>query len=195
MRKAFSFGVIIAASAAYAGNTFANDLSYDYLQLSYMATDADGIDVDGAALSGSVKLNDNVFVTAGFGHDRSDRVRGVRAELDSYNLGLGYRYGLSQQTDLVAGASWIRGKVKLNSSWGSASETDNGFSLGAGIRHLLTPQFELNAGVNYSDIFDDDDTTLNLGAIFHATAALSVGVGYSVASDVDGWGIGIRLNF
>lgn len=195
MKKTFSIGMCMALAAAYAGNTFANELSYDYVQLSYVATDVDGLDLDGASLDGSLKLNDNVFVVAGFAHDRSDRIGGVRAEVDSYNLGLGYRYGLNQQTDLVAAASWIRGKVKVNYGFGSLSESDNGYSLDVGLRHLLTPQVELNAAVNYSDIFNDDDTALNLAALFHATHNLSVGVGYSVGSDVDGWAVGVRLNF
>lgn len=195
MKKTLSIGICMAIATAYAGNTFANDLSYDYVQLSYVATDADGLDVDGASLDGSLKLNDNVFVVAGFGHDRSDRIAGARAELDSYNLGLGYRYGLNQLTDLVASASWVRGKIELNSGFGSFSDSDNGFALDVGLRHLLTPQVELNGAVRYTDIFDADDTALNLGALFHATHNLSVGVGYSVASDADGWGVGIRLNF
>lgn len=196
MKKTFSIGMCMAIAAAYAGNTFANELSYDYVQLSYVATDADGLDMDGASLDGSLKLNDNVFVVAGFAHDRSDRIGGLRAEVDSYKLGLGYRYGLNQQTDLVAGASWIRGKAQVSySGFGSASESDNGYSLDVGLRHLLTPQVELNAAVNYSDIFDGDDTALNLAALFHATHNLSVGVGYSVASDVDAWAVGVRLNF
>src|SRR5690554_5627022 len=194
MKRILSIGVVVAATG-YAGSTLANDLSYDYLQIGYITSDADGIDVDGAALGGSAKLNDNVFVTAGYSRERSDRVAGVRAEGDTYNLGLGYRYGLNQQTDLVVGASWVRGEIKLNSSFGSASASDNGYLLNAGLRHLLTPQLELGAVVGYSDIFDDDDTSLGLSALYHATQSLSIGLGYSVASDVDGWAVGVRLNF
>src|SRR5690554_2582064 len=133
MKKAFSIGMCMAIAAAYAGNTFANDLSYNYVQLSYVETDVDGLDMDEASLDGSLKLNDNVFVVAGVAHDRSDRIGGVRAEVDSYNLGLGYRYGLNQQTDLVAGASWVRGKAELNSGFGSVSNSDNGYSLDVGL--------------------------------------------------------------
>ena len=67
--------------------------------------------------------------------------------------------------------------------------------LTAGIRSRVTPNIELDGGVSYIDLDDDDDTYLNLAASYYFTPAAAVSVSYRTSDDNDIMGVSARYSF
>jgi hypothetical protein len=196
MKKVLTTG-LLSAAIAFSASAMASDLSYDYVDIGYVNTDAGyGIEGDGVKLNGSISINDNVYLVAGWSSVEADLSMGGKIKADTYELGLGYHYGLAARTDLVLGASWLRGEGKTTGfRFGNVDVSDNGYILRAGLRHLLTNTFEVNAVVEHTDIMETGDTGLNLGALYHMAPNVAVGAFYTVGADEDVWGVGLRIKF
>ncbi|MEX0740578.1 MAG: outer membrane beta-barrel protein [Pseudohongiella sp.] len=185
----------IAIAAALGTTTLsAQELNYDYIEVGYTAMDADGLEVDGIGANFSVSLTDDIFLISSIQDLESDEIFGAKLDLQTYSVGLGYRAGLSDVTDATFSASWMRGEIDGN-NFGLGSYSGTGYDLSVGLRHLLAPQLELAGNVTYSDFEGADGTGLEIGALYHITPVISVGVGYNVADESDGWKAGVRLNF
>lgn len=201
MKFTLSATSLTAAALALASpSLLARDLSYNYLQASYVSVDLDDTDVDadGFGLGVSAKVADQVFVFASYGKAESDRFtilgNSGTLELDTATAGLGFISPLQTNTDLNLGLAFVRAKASGTGDF-SGSESENGYSLGAGLRHLFGPNFEGRAGISYTDIGDDDDTSFEIGGVIHMSPNLGLDLGYSVGSDADAWSAGLRLNF
>ena len=72
---------------------------------------------------------------------------------------------------------------------------ENGYGLTVGIRSRVTPNIELDGGVSYIDLDDDDDTYLNLAASYYFTPAAAVSVSYRTSDDNDIMGVSARYSF
>lgn len=137
-----------------------------------------------------------MFIFGGYSDISSDRIGGFKLSTEGLTLGLGYRYGLSRQTDLNFAGAFERAKAEADlAGFGSDSVTENGFSLAVGVRHLVSPQLELGVGAVYVDIGDGDDTSATANALWHVTGQLALGVSLSLGSDATGYGAGVRFKF
>jgi opacity protein-like surface antigen len=209
MKKILAAALIGASSVSLSAVAQENDISYNYIQAAYGKGEVDvegyDFDFDVAGLSGSFAITDSLFLRAAYGRAESEmKFLGAKIELDNYEIGLGYRYGLAARTDLVLGASWIRSEAGVDydeavlfatNDFANISASESGYSLDAGFRHLLTSQFEVGASIIYSDIADDDGVELSFGALYHFANTFSVGAGYTAGEDSSVWSIGARLNF
>lgn len=183
----------------------AGELSYNYVEASYVNVDIDDFDedADGFGVAASGQLGESVFVFAGYTDVETDSfdvdtglgTARVKAEVQEIVAGLGYRMPLQSGTDLNATVAFVDAEIEASSGGFSDSEDDTGFGLGLGLRHLFTPQFEGGAGINYVDIHDDSSTAFSLSALLHATEVLSFGTSYTFGDDADVWTVGGRLNF
>jgi opacity protein-like surface antigen len=200
MKKTLIMTTLLAALGSLPAIAAAQNLSYNYVEGGYLSVSPDdlSVDADGFGLGASALLSSNIFIFSGYSEMETDRLAPSNAvfNLRSVEAGLGYRMGLGDRTDLNLTGAVVSGKIKLkNAGLLGGSESDTGYSLGAGVRHLLTDQIEINGGVNYTDIFDDDGTSLNAGILFHFTPSLAIGGGYTHTSDSSGWQVGLRFNF
>lgn len=193
--------IAAAALLALAGTAQADGLSYNYAQVAYERVDIDDVDVDfdGFSVSGSWLLNEDFYVFGGYGEGETSSFSigsaSGRVGLESITAGLGWRHGLNPRTDLNLGVAFERSKIRGKGAFDAfGSESDNGYSLSVGLRHLLIPQLEIGAGVTYIDVIDDD-TVFSAGVLGHLTPNFSVGGSYSVGSDAKGWNVGVRFNF
>jgi opacity protein-like surface antigen len=172
----------VALSVASAG-AFAAAPAWDFVQGSYVITDFDESDFsyepDGFAFSASKLLTDDVFVT------------GEYSMLDMLTLGLGYRYALSQRTDLFGIVSYE--DVELSGSGQSADE--DGFGLQAGVRSMILDNLELRGAIKYIDLDEDDDTSVLVGADYFFSPMFAVGVSYETSDDLSTFGFNARYNF
>lgn len=203
MNRNTTLAAAIAALVAIPGAAIAAPaLSYNYVQANYIDIEFDDIDpdADGWSVSGSGLLNEQIYAFGSYTSVETDTfsIFGTRGslEVDEFAVGLGFRHELQRNTtDLNLEAAFLSQDVEGNRGFSGLDDDDNGYELGVGIRHLFTPQFEGNIGVRYEDIFDDDDTFLNIGGLLNVTQALAVQAGYSKGSDAESWEVGLRLNF
>lgn len=191
-----------AALLALAAPVHATGLSYNYLEAGYVQADLDDVDVDlkSVFVNGSFLVSEEVFLFAGYEDGESDSFdtflgRG-KLGFSGFNAGVGYRIGVAPQTDLNLAAAFQRIRVEGKGALSVlGSDSENGYSLSVGLRHLVTPGFELNAGVTYIDVGDSDDTLFSVRGLFHIGDIVALGLGYSIGSDADAVSGLVRLKF
>jgi hypothetical protein len=162
--------------------------SYNYVDIGYASVDLDdGPSLDGYGLDASIALNDNFHLVAGYAEVSKSPVT-----LTTGTVGLGYNYAMTGTTDLVARVAWVNARLKAS---GLGSASDDGWSAQAGARSMLTEQFELNGFINYVDVFDDSETSLEFGGVYHFTEVVGLGASVDFADDATSWFVGLRLSF
>ena len=176
-------------------NAFAASPSYDFVKAGYVQADiedAGDFEPTGFQIQGFKSLNENVYLTGRYGQLGED-VSGVDIDLDYASAGVGYRYGLTQNTDFFGEVTYeyVNIDVELDSISG---EDDNGYGITAGIRSMLSEQFELRGAIRYIDI-EDDETAFEIGADYFFTPQFSFGATYVIADDVDLLGVSARYTF
>ncbi len=187
---ALATALIVAATPfTAAANPFGggagSDINYDYIGSSYASTDRSGITrLDGFDVEGSLALTDTIHVMGDFlrGKDSPDFFRRTRAAV-------GFHSPVNPTTDFVARIGWSFSK--LENRFGSDSA--NGVLAQVGVRGMASPELELNMFVSYDDT--DAKASFDLGAIYNFTPDLGATAGYSYASNLEIWSVGLRYHF
>jgi opacity protein-like surface antigen len=186
--------ILAAALSAVSAASFAAAPAWDFVQASYVMTDFDDSDLtyepDGFAISASKLVTDDVFVTGSYSMQNDDIV-GIEVDLDRMSLGLGYRYALSNRTDLFGIVSYE--DVEISGS--GTSESEDGYGLTAGARSMVMDNIELRGAVKYIDTDSGSDTSLIIGGDYFFSPAFAVGVSYETSDDVSTFGLNARYNF
>ena len=187
--------ILASIFGALSLNAFAASPSYDFVKAGYVQADienAGDFEPTGFQIQGFKSLNENVYLTGRYGQLGED-VSGVDIDLDYVSAGVGYRYGLTQNTDFFGEVTYeyVNLDVELDSISG---EDDNGYGITAGIRSMLSEQFELRGAIRYIDI-EDNETAFEIGADYFFTPQFSFGATYVIADDVDLLGVSARYTF
>lgn len=168
------------------------EFSYTYVELSYDEIDFDvpgagDIDGDGLTLSGSYELTDEWHVFASYGSSDLD----FDIDLDDLRIGAGYVFPLNDEVDIYGRVLYIDQDVDVP---GFGDAGDDGLGLQGRIRARMTPELELEGGIQYIDV-GDNDTSLQIAARYHFTEDFSAGIGLTFGGDADGIGINARFQF
>jgi len=187
--------ILASIFGALSLNAFAASPSYDFVKAGYVQADienAGDFEPTGFQIQGFKSLNENVYLTGRYGQ-LSEDVSGVDIDLDYVSAGVGYRYGLTQNTDFFSEVTYeyVNLDIELDSISG---EDDNGYGITAGIRSMLSEQFELRGAIRYIDI-EEDETAFEIGADYFFTPQFSFGATYVIADDVDLLGVSARYTF
>ena len=187
--------ILASILGALSLNAFAASPSYDFVKAGYVQADiedAGDFEPTGFQIQGVKSLNESVYITGRYGQLGED-VAGVDIDLDYASAGIGYRYGLTAKTDFFGEVTYeyVNLDVELD---GISGEDDNGYGVTAGIRSMLTEQFELRGAIRYIDI-EEDDTAFEIGADYFFTPQFSFGATYVIADDVDLLGVSARYTF
>lgn len=167
--------------------------SFNYVEAGYQEVDLDvsGLDVDGDGwfVSGSFEIGDDWFAFIGY----SDTGFDFNVDLTQLNVGLGWRTGISDSTDVFASAAYIDAEVDAP---GVSGFDDSGYGVSVGIRSNVTDLIELYGAIAYSDLGDGaDGTEVGGGILFNVTDAFAVGLGASTDDDVTAYGVNARFYF
>jgi hypothetical protein len=169
-----------------------SQFDYTYVELGYDKHDFDvagapsNIDGDGFTLSGSFAVTDDWHVYASYG--TADLDFGIN--LDTWAVGLGYRYALKPNIDLYGRVLYLDSTADL----GPRNEHDNGLGLQFRIRGRVNDKVELEGGIQYLDVASSD-TSLQGSVRYYFTRSFSAGVGVTLGGDADGLGINARYSF
>ncbi|MAO66900.1 MULTISPECIES: outer membrane beta-barrel protein [Idiomarina] len=187
-------------------SALADSPNWNKLQASYIDTDIEtpideDISMDGYAVSGSLSLNESIFILANF-DSVGDESEFGDVDLDSLNAGIGFNHGITESTDIFATVTYE--KLELVGSVddiGSESFDESGYGAGLGVRSMLTDFFELSVKADYLDIDDENAIRYDASAFFHLTENLSLGVGYKlydldeIDQDIDTVAATVRYSF
>ncbi len=186
-----AFGAPMFSSATVLAD---NGISYSYIQAIYQEVEVDvggGFDADGNgyAVGGSVEINDDWFVFAGYASGDLESV----VDLDQLTVGGGYHAALSEKTDWFATLAYVSADI---SAPGFGSADDSGFGVSLGVRSMVSPSLELNASASYVDLGDGADSTgFGAGLWYTVSGNIALGIGASFGDDVTTYGAGVRLYF
>lgn len=166
---------------------------YTYFDVGYVRTDIDDLDenLDSLGLAGSVAITDNFYVFADY-EDGSAEIGDFDIDANTFDAGLGVNVALTDTVDLFGEASYVGAELEAG-EFGDIDES--GYGLSAGVRAMVMPQLELNAGLSYVDIEGLDDTSVDIGAVWKFTDVIALVLGASFADDANSYGAGIRFYF
>jgi hypothetical protein len=159
------------------------DLSYTYAELRYLDTDNGG---DGLRLLGSYALDQNWLIVGGL----TSLDYGRSVDVTTIEVGAGYVYDFREDFDLVGTLQFVDTDVDAP----GGGRSDNGFSLAAGARGMVSDQLEVRGFVHHVNL-DNNDTFLEIAADYYFSSRFSAGVSLEIAGDDDAFSIGMRLFF
>lgn len=192
--KMMKSAVLAVCALGVAAGASAADFSYSWVDAGWAQSDLDDVDEkgDGFFLRGSVGFGTNWFASAGYRQVSFD-IGGNDLDFDLIDVGLGGHMPLSDKIDGVARISYL--DVSADGPFGSSAD-DSGYGVTAGIRALVAPQFELEAGIDYTDLDESGDSTGGrLGARYHFTPAWAVGAEVLFGDDQTDFGLYGRYSF
>jgi hypothetical protein len=165
---------------------------YTYGELGYARVDFDNFseDADLFGANGSLAVSDQIYLIAAYS-DGSIDGNGFDIDLKQAEAGVGLHFPLNSKVDFTADASYVWAEVDAHRF---NSQDDDGYAIRAGIRAMLTPQFELNGGGSYVDV-SDDNTALYVGAVYNFTDMFAMTGNVSVGDNATAYGVGLRLYF
>jgi hypothetical protein len=187
-------GLVVAGTCAFAGSALAAEPSYSYLEAGYQSANLDDPfdTLDGFTIAGSLAVTDRFHLFATYLDGDADFDLGFvdgSVDLKRFVVGGGLNVPVGTGVDFVGRLAYVDVSADLL----GVSEDGNGYALSAGLRSRLAA-WELEGAVVYSDVEDEDDTTLDLAARWYPTTALSFGPTLSIGDDT-AWGVAIRYEF
>jgi len=186
-------GAAALLAASLALPALAEGPRYTYGELGYQRVDFDNFseDEDAGYLSGSLGLNDRLFLFGDGSYGTID-VSGSDIDVTTIDAGLGMHLPLNDKVDFVASVAYVY--VDVDSNRFNNSQNDDGYALRGGLRAMVTPKLELNGGATYVDV-DDDNTSAYFGAVYSFTEAFAVTGNVDVGDNATTYGVGLRLYF
>ena len=183
---------LFVALIAFSASGFAQELNYNYLQVSYGQVEFDDtlfdVDGDGFGLNGVFAINEDFHLFGDYQTSGLD----FGVDLNILEAGFGYNRSMSEMTDLVARVGYVR--VEADAP-GVPSQDDTGFSLGAGVRSAISDALELNGGIDYIDVDDDSETRIRAGFNYSFSDEFSAGFDATWWEDVSVYRFSARWDF
>ena len=176
----------IATISLLAFSVQASDVPYSYADIEYNSYD----NADGFTIGGSYDFGNSFY---GFGEYASIGVDNFNLDLNTFQIGAGYRYEMAPSTDLIGELSFVNADIDAGSS---GSIDDSGYALGVGIRSMISPNLELMGKAEYVDVFDTSDTGFEFGGVYYFNNGFGLGASYETdGDDLDGFVLKGRIKF
>jgi hypothetical protein len=183
---------LAALAAALPLASHAETMSYTYAELGYVDANLDvgsfNVDGDGFALRGSLAVHPNFFVFANYQDLSFDQ----NVDTSLLEVGGGGHWPLTDKIDLIGKVGISKAEIDA----GPFNADDDGFLLGARLRGVVAPKFELEGGFDYRDLDEaGDDTTIVFEGRYFFIENLAGGLSVSIGDDVTSLGLNVRLTF
>jgi hypothetical protein len=190
MKKSlYARSAIVAALVMTIGTAMAQSdqtkLNYNFIGLGYGTSKVKTPDLSmnfhGSGIHGSYRFADQFFVTGEYFSAKANPM-GISTKVSNSAIGLGYRYGLSANTDLTVELGYIDNKTKVANFSDKTSET----VITGGIRTMLNQEFQLNTTVSsYKPDNGKSYTSYDLDLIYHLDKKWAVKASYGHQKDGD----------
>ena len=193
MKKHLALALALAALPAAAT---ASELGYTYVEGGYAKTHVnedllDDPELDGAYLRGSFALNEQVYLYGGFDTTSGD-VAGFDIDETITQLGVGYRFAVSERADLLGELAFVRDDFDVDGIDGSS----NGGRVNVGIRGAMSPSFEGWLKAGYLDGGDfDGEFVGSLGGQFKIRETWGIVVEAEFLDQTTFYRAGVRASF
>ena len=173
---------LLAAPIAHGQPAADLESSYDFVVGGLAITE---LDSGGFELGGSFTIAPHVHL---FGRYQ-DWELGETVDRSILQIGAGYYWDISQNLDLVAGASFAKSEIDFPID-------DDGLILTAGLRGWITEQVELSSFLHLDDSLGSNvETAIEVGFQYFADSDFSLGARARVDEDDTTLFLGVRFYF
>ena len=203
--KSLATLLTLAAFAGVSTQGEAKSLSYNQVSASYTSTKLDDLDdynPTGLIVNGSFLLNDNVFLTAGTSSvSGSYTVYGqsVKMEASDAGIGIGYRHGVTDATDVWAGFAAGTGTAEATSGRYSEEVDVDITGLLVGIRTMLNEQVEIHGSYSRSNVEveneSSEESAFKIGLSYYFQPNISLGASMKSTDDSNTTQLGLSYHF
>jgi hypothetical protein len=197
MRR-LTFAIIVAVPTISFAAPPPDNLRYSYVDLTVSGGEIEVLNIDidttQASVSGSWGVSNNIALFAGFsgGEVQTSEVC-FCTDIDTAGatLGINPHFEVANNVDIVIPVAFQW--VELDDGFDKIDET--GYSIGLGLRALVSPSWELGVGVTHVDIDDEDEQTVSGSVRWHIVELFSLAVGAGISSDAKSVGLNGRFTF
>jgi hypothetical protein len=191
--------VILTVALALPGVGQASSMSYSYLEGGYGETeiDANGLDADGEGyrVTGSIAIGPAYHLIAEYSTaDLELSNTNIDVNVDTISVGFGYNRPINPRADVIGRFLYIESDVDLDSPFFGAEADDSGIGFQMRLRGAVTPRVEVEGGIDYVDL-GDDETSLVVEGRYLLTKALALGAGIEFGDDTTTYGVALRYSF
>tara|TARA_A200000113_G_scaffold39080_1_gene31861 strand:+ start:595 stop:1212 length:618 start_codon:yes stop_codon:yes gene_type:complete len=203
LRKKITLSVaslFAAVSPALAENINGYGPKWDVVEAGYVQADLDADDSSPSGFGAAVlkSLGDNFYLTGRYRDvSEEEKISNIRVdiELSQLSAGIGYKYAITNTTDIFAQVTFENLEATASAQGQSDSNDENGFGAAVGVRSMVVEQLEVSAQIGYIDIDDDSETAFGASAYYYVTDDVALGATYELWDGVDFMGLNLRYAF
>jgi hypothetical protein len=202
----------LALAAALPLSAQARGLEYSFVELDYARMNIDGgIDPAGWGIKGSVEVSKSFYLYGGH-QQGNEEISGIDIDLDTTQVGVGWRHPISDSADFNAELGWLHQNLDIGENIplpGSpcgcgggggfipnvGAEAD-GYRASIGLRGAMAENFEGYVKANYTDGSDfDGDFSGTLGGQVKFGGMWGVTAEAEFGNDYNTYLLGVRASF
>ena len=181
------FLIVAAVFALLSPAILATELPYSFVQGSWESVDPDvGDSGTGPMLDVSYGVTNLVHLVGSY-----ENVDFDASDATVWQVGAGVHRTMSKNFDLFGEATYVDAEVDVPLG---GTVSDDGYALCGGLRKMLTKSWEVNGGVEYIDVGNNDDTVLGIEGLYTMKDRYAIGAGYKVG-DANTLHVGFRMSF
>jgi hypothetical protein len=213
MNKTLLAATLLAATSFSAQ---ASELSYTFVEADYMQSNVDDQDFDGVninptlvgwGLKGSFEMGEKFYAFGGYSSGKDDLLAinetdfsaELDANVDRWNIGLGFHTPISSKTDFVAELGYVQYDYKFELNYNDGGDLySESYKVDTGGARLsgLSDSFEAYGMLNFTDSQDiEGDFSGNIGGQFKFNPTWGVTGDVEFAKDAINYTIGVRASF
>ena len=192
---------IVVLALLPASNTMSQDISFDYVQVTYtfdtvdLGASADEIEGNGIGLSLSLSFTPALALTFAVLDITFETFQGLNVDTaKATTLGVTAHIPTASGSELFANLSALKADIAATDNTGSTSDSDFGYDANIGLRHLVNDKLELELGFSNVYVFDRGDNSFNADARLYIRKRLTLGIGYITGDSVDSLSLNLRLD-
>ena len=192
---------IVVLALLPASNTMSQDISFDYVQVTYtfdtvdLGASADEIEGNGIGLSLSLSFTPALALTFAVLDITFETFQGLNVDTaKATTLGVTAHIPTASGSELFANLSALKADIAATDNTGSTSDSDIGYDANIGLRHLVNDKLELELGFSNVYVFDRGDNSFNADARLYIRKRLTLGIGYITGDSVDSLSLNLRLD-
>ncbi|WP_370980080.1 outer membrane beta-barrel protein [Agaribacterium sp. ZY112] len=176
-----------------AGQSYAQDPSWDFLQFSYENVSDNENNSDyrpsGLGIAGASSINDSGLLYIRY-QRATDEIGEDKFELENLNISAGGRFNVWKQTDLYGLVGYANRQLE-----GVVDRSDDGIVLTLGVRSVLIADLELGLSGSQINYAQGAETEFNLSAQYYFAPSFSVGAAYISADTTDTTQVQMSVHF
>jgi len=194
-------GFLMLALLMSASNTMSEDISFDYLQISYISgtvdltSTTDYIDGSGIGLSLSLGFAPAFALTLAVESTTFDTFQYMDVDTSKLStLGVTAHTSVAPGTAIFTNFSAVKAEVTVSDGKDKTVNTDMGAMIRIGLRHIVKDTFEVEAAASHLHVFDVSEGIYKLDARFFVRNRFYLGAGYTTGDGVNSLMLNVRVD-